>query len=306
MIFCMTRKSATRTARTLADYWNKSPPQRKPWPAPKSIVAVSDVELAKLAPSAVSFHHAGLSQEDRKSVEQGFLRGDMKVICSTSTLAVGVNLPCYLVVIQGTVTWTAQGAQEYSDLEILQMLGRAGRPQFERSACAAILTREEKTTKYQKMVSGQELLESTLHRNLIEHLNAEIGLGTVYDIESAKRWLNSTFFRVRLRRNPKHYQLEDGLPLDEDELIQELCEKDIGLLEEPGFIDRTDKLRCTDLGDAMARYYVNYNTMKTFTSIQPRAKMSEIVSLTSNEVRILLTSFSCPLCVRRSSSSMLE
>lgn len=236
--------------------------------------------MVALARARVAFHHGGLTLEDRKRIEQGFLRGDIKVICSTSTLAVGVNLPCYLVVLQGTLAWTAQGAQEYSDLEMLQMLGRAGRPQFERNACAVILTRHEKIQRYEKMVSGQELLESTLHRNLIEHLNAEIGLGTVYDVDSAKRWLNSTFFRVRLTRNPKHYQIEGSDFQNPDELIQELCEKDIRLLEEPGFIDRSTRVKCTELGDAMARYYVSYETMKTFTSIPPKAKMSEIVSAT--------------------------
>src|SRR2546423_13458179 len=83
--------------------------------------------------------------------------------CCTSTLAVGVNLPCYLVIIKGTVCWTDKGPQEYADLEMMQMLGRAGRPQFESSACAVILTRKDKIQHYQTMVSGKEFLESSLH-----------------------------------------------------------------------------------------------------------------------------------------------
>ena len=95
------------------------------------------------------------------------------------------------------MTWTGNGPQEYADLEMMQMLGRAGRPQFESSACAAILTRDDKIRRYDRMVSGEELLESSLHLNLIEHLNAEIGLGTVFDVPSAKRWLSGTFLFVR-------------------------------------------------------------------------------------------------------------
>jgi ATP-dependent DNA helicase HFM1/MER3 len=227
----------------------------------------------------VAFHHAGISAEDRSAVEQAFLRGDINVICSTSTLAVGINLPCYLVILQGTVGYADGGPHEYSDLEVMQMLGRAGRPQFEQSACAVIMTRQESVTKYRTMVSGQSPLESTLHRNLIEHLNAEIGLGTVHDLSSAKKWLSSTFLYVRLGRNPKHYHLDQGSDsLTQDELLEQICEKDVDLLLAHDCISDKDGLRTTELGDAMARYYVKFETMKMIAALPPRARMSEIVS----------------------------
>jgi ATP-dependent DNA helicase HFM1/MER3 len=51
--------------------------------------------------------------------------------------------------------------QEYSDLEIFQMIGRAGRPGFDDSGCAVILTTTTQQRKYEAMISGQEVLEST-------------------------------------------------------------------------------------------------------------------------------------------------
>lgn len=39
-----------------------------------------------------------------------------------------------------------------------------------------------------------------------------------------------------------------------------------------------DKIKCTEFGDAMARYYVKFETMKGLLSLEPRAKMSDIVS----------------------------
>ena len=50
--------------------------------------------------------------------------------------------------------------KEYADLEVMQMLGRAGRPQFDKDALAVIMTRQEKVEQYTKMVSGQETIES--------------------------------------------------------------------------------------------------------------------------------------------------
>ena len=77
----------------------------------------------------IAYHHAGLEVEDRRLVEKAFLEGKIRVICATSTLAVGVNLPAHLVVINGTKAWRG-GETGYQDLDqasLLQMIGRAGR-----------------------------------------------------------------------------------------------------------------------------------------------------------------------------------
>jgi ATP-dependent DNA helicase HFM1/MER3 len=86
-----------------------------------------DRELGRLVRSGISYHHAGLEYNDRKNVESLFLNGITKIICSTSTLAMGVNLPAHMVIIKGTQTWAASSFKEYNESELLQMLGRAGR-----------------------------------------------------------------------------------------------------------------------------------------------------------------------------------
>jgi replicative superfamily II helicase len=50
--------------------------------------------------------------------------------------------------------------KERSELEILQMLGRAGRPQFEPSAVAVIMTQKESEGRWERLVSGEERIES--------------------------------------------------------------------------------------------------------------------------------------------------
>lgn len=227
----------------------------------------------------MAFHHAGLGAADRRAVEKGFLEGQINVICCTSTLAVGVNLPCQLVIIKNTVGWQDGGCKEYSDLEMMQMLGRAGRPQFDDTATAVILTRKDRVVHYERLISGTESLESCLHLNLIEHLNAEIGLGCVSDVPSAIKWLASTFLFVRLRRNPGHYKLQEGASQDdEDSLLRQICEKDFRLLRECELIE-IDRVQTTPFGDAMARYYIRFQTMKKMLSLGPKVGVSEIVSI---------------------------
>lgn len=88
------------------------------------------------------------------------MAGEINVICCTSTLAVGVNLPCHMVIIKNTVSYSSSGCKEYSDLETMQMLGRAGRPQFDDSAVAVIMAKSQRVPYYEKMITGQEVLES--------------------------------------------------------------------------------------------------------------------------------------------------
>ena len=231
--------------------------------------------------AGVAFHHAGLDCSDRLAVEKGFLEGNINVICCTSTLAVGVNLPCHFVIIKNTVSYQDDGIQEYSDLEIMQMLGRAGRPQFDDTAVAVIITKQDKAKKYEKLVSGEDLLESSLHLNLIDHLNAEVGLGTIRDLETAKRWLAGTFLFIRLGKNPNHYKIQgDAANLSLDARVEHICKRDIALLHEADLVssDVNTQLQTTEFGSAMARYYVRFESMRIFLGLGRRPKMSDIVS----------------------------
>ncbi|KAJ5898809.1 hypothetical protein N7495_003553 [Penicillium taxi] len=279
MIFCCTRNSTVATAKILANSWSMTNPPSRVWKGPGRPIEVHNEDLNTTIPSGVAFHHAGLSIGDRNAVEKGFRDGHINVICCTSTLAVGVNLPCHLVIIKNTVGWQEGQCKEYSDLEMMQMLGRAGRPQFDDSAVAVILTKRERVSRYEKLVSGSESLESCLHLNLIDHLNAEIGLGHITNLESATKWLAGTFLFVRLRRNPSYYQLkEEASEDDEDELLRQICEKDITLLQECGLVT-IEKLGSTQFGDAMARYCVRFETMRILMSLRLGASIHEILYL---------------------------
>ncbi|KHE80313.1 P-loop containing nucleoside triphosphate hydrolase protein [Neurospora crassa] len=278
LIFCFTRKSCESTATKLAEHASGLSETNSLWPIPTKRIPVLSRELQEIVRFGVAFHHAGLDVQDRIAIEQHFLNGELSVICCTSTLAVGVNLPCHTVVMKGTVAFMDDKLQEYSDLEIMQMLGRAGRPQFDTSATAIILTRAANKLRYENMVSGREILESTLHLNLIEHLNSEICLGTIGDLASAKLWLGGTFLSVRLRRNPDHYRLTEDIsnPSQIDDKIEEICERDIKLLQNTQLVTADAKFKCTEYGRAMSKYMVEFETMKLILKI-PRAATIDIL-----------------------------
>ncbi|KAI1757919.1 hypothetical protein F4782DRAFT_544295 [Xylaria castorea] len=280
MVFCFTRKSCQRTARSLAEWWSTCRANDRPWPPPNNRVPVLSQDLQELVRYGVAFHHAGLDAKDRATIEASFLSGQLHVICCTSTLAVGVNLPCHTVVLKGTNHYTDDGSQEYTDLDVMQMLGRAGRPQFDNSATAIIMTRLANVQRYKKLVSGEELLESTLHRNLLEHLNSEIGLGTIQDIQTAKKWIRGTFLSVRVRKSPSLYNLENvNNAATADERMEEWCERDVKLLQDHGLVTKHTPLVCTEYGQAMSRYMIQFETMKLLLSIPPAASIEEMLTV---------------------------
>jgi helicase len=89
--------------------------------------------LALLVKKGVAFHHAGLNQKCRETIEAEFRKGTIKLLSSTPTLAAGVNLPARRVIISNINRYNAKvGANRpISILEYKQLCGRAGRPQYD-------------------------------------------------------------------------------------------------------------------------------------------------------------------------------
>lgn len=294
MVFCMTRAICISTSKLLAEAWRKWSDSQRPWRAPQRTFSFQNKDLQATAECGVAFHHAGLDQGDRSLVENLYLEGQINVICCTSTLAVGVNLPAHLVVLKNTVGYGDKGPQEYVDMEVMQMLGRAGRPQFNDSGVAVIMTAQNKKQKYENMDAGKEMVESSLHENLVEHMNAEIGLSTITSMETAKSWLKSTFLYIRLQKNPLYYKLEGQTPQknkNSEQRLDDICEREVDILQVEGMVtENYGRLSLTKFGEAMAKYYIKLGTMRHIIKMRPKSTLPEIVGnhMSYHETRLLI------------------
>lgn len=103
---------------------------------------------------------------------------------------------------------------DYPITDVLQMMGRAGRPQFDRTAKAVIMVHEPKKGFYKKFLYEPFPVESALHEQLPDHLNAEIVNGTIRKAQDAVDYLTWTYLYQRLPQNPAYYGVagaeEDG------------------------------------------------------------------------------------------------
>ncbi|TFK42447.1 hypothetical protein BDQ12DRAFT_732098 [Crucibulum laeve] len=287
LVFCSTRKGVFGTAEQLMKEYGEHEKQKKnlPWSRPPRIDQVfNDKRLSELASFGIGVHHAGLSVDDRRATEDLYLRKILRILVATSTLAVGVNLPAHIVVIKGVHTFQNNASIEYSDLDIMQMLGRAGRPQFDKDGIAIILCEANLENKYKALVQGNTTLESSLHANLSEHFNSEIGLGTITSIESAKEWLRSSFLFQRIRKNPDYY----ALGKDQNETWQDRADdvvmQNVARLKESQLIEDGNKpgeLSSTEYGDIMSKLYIRQATMSAILSLPERATTREILEVIS-------------------------
>lgn len=83
-----------------------------------------NVELKSCLASGVGFYHSGMEITDRRLLEKLFAKSLIPVLVSTSSLAMGVNLPAHLVIIKNTVQYMAGMTVEYDSAQVLQMIGK--------------------------------------------------------------------------------------------------------------------------------------------------------------------------------------
>ncbi|XP_041659142.1 probable ATP-dependent DNA helicase HFM1 [Cheilinus undulatus] len=284
LVFCSTRKGVQQSATVLAKDARFIMSIEHKQRLMKYANSILDSKLRDLVMLGVGFHHAGVDMGDRKLIEQAFTLGDLPVLFTTRTLAMGVNLPAHLVVIKSTMQYVSGSCEEYSEADLLQMIGRAGRPQFDTSATAVIMTKMQTKDKYTKLMNGVEIIESSLHSHLVEHLNAEIVLQTISDVNMALDWIRSTFLYIRALKNPTHYGFSADLDRNGIEAkLQELCLRNLNALSSLDLITMDDdiNIKPTEVGKLMARYCVAFDTMKQFSKVAGTENLSDLIELVS-------------------------
>jgi len=212
----------------------------------------------------VAFHHAGLSEQQRRTVEQSFKAGDIKCIVATPTLAAGVNVPARRVIIRDLWRYASEfgGMAPIPVLEIKQMMGRAGRPGYDKEGEAILIAKnkgeiERLWTQY--IIAEVEPIYSKLGSEpaLRMHLLALIATNFVSNIEELYQFMAGTFFVYQSGSFPT-------------EKIQEILQ----FLEENDFIAIDGNyLKATTFGRKTSDLYIDpLSALKLRTALESRIK----------------------------------
>ena len=145
--------------------------------------------------------------------------------------------------------------------DVLQMMGRAGRPQFDDTGKACVLVHEPKKNFYMNFLHSPFPVESQLLDALHDHMNAEVVGETITTLQDGIDYLSWTFFFRRLLVNPSYYSLSDCSAEGMNTFLSELVEKTLGDLEEAGCVEfQDDAVLPTFLGRIASYYCLSYGT----------------------------------------------
>ncbi|GGK37298.1 DEAD/DEAH box helicase [Nocardia camponoti] len=91
-------------------------------------------------------HHAGMLPAFRHTVEELFVKGLVRAVFATETLALGINMPARTVVMERLVKFNGESHAELTPGEYTQLTGRAGRRGIDVEGHAVVLWQPEVDT----------------------------------------------------------------------------------------------------------------------------------------------------------------
>ncbi|MDO8538071.1 MAG: DEAD/DEAH box helicase [archaeon] len=257
LVFCSARRISLSTAKKLSSLTKDSLSlEEKAFLKKESLKALNVLEspteqcriLASLIEEGIAFHNAGLLTKQRHIVEELFRNGHLQVLCATSTLFQGVNLPAFRVIIPSLYRYGNLGSERIPVREFKQICGRAGRPKFHEEGEGIIIARNE--------LEVDELMEDYILGE-IEPVNSKLGIepvlrmhllssiasNFVFDLESLEKFFSQTFYAFQ-------YKNLEQLFIQLNSLLKEL--------QEMGFIESNEKsFKATLLGKRISELYLD-------------------------------------------------
>ena len=221
--------------------------------------------LSDLVKNGVAFHHAGLVNRQRKIIEDNFKKGLIKFIVATPTLAMGVNLPANTVIINSIRRYGDYGMELLPAIEIEQMIGRAGRPRYDKEGNAIIVARNE---------SELEIIDQKYFSGEVEPITSK------FNSEIAIRKYILNLFCLGI------YDKEDRISDFFDETfmyfsgieVYDKIEDAVSFLEDNDFISNNkNKIEVTRMGKLVNSLYIDPLTGSLFIKFIERIKKKESI-----------------------------
>ncbi len=137
-------------------------------------------ELMTLALSGIGYHHAGVLPIHKEIVERLFASGLLKLLMTTETFALGINMPARSAVFHSLRKFDGEKVDFLRTREYMQMAGRAGRQGLDESGhvFSVLEDRDLARAPIERMIRGEpEAVESRfrLSYSTLLHLLAHLG-----------------------------------------------------------------------------------------------------------------------------------
>lgn len=221
-------------------------------------------KLANCLRSGVAFYHAGLVSKQKILIEEAYKKGILRIITSTTALAFGINLPNFRAVVRDVKRfYPGLGSAFIPVLEVQQMFGRSGRPQFDRWGEGILIAKSKSEERELERIYLKGELEEISSKISVEaalrvHILALISNRFCQRKEELLKFFSKTFFGFKFGRNP---------------LLENKIEEILQLLENWKFIKREtfliddepeEKFQATKLGKRISELYIDPFTAYQF------------------------------------------
>ena len=154
-------------------------------------------------------HHAGMVPAFKETVEELFLRGLVKVVAATETLALGINMPARTVVLESLSKFNGETHELLAPSDYTQLTGRAGRRGIDDHGTAVVL--HSSYVPFDRVSGIAAAGANPLRSSFAPTYNMTVNLIARYDEARAHELLAASFanFGERHRRERLSDNLED-------------------------------------------------------------------------------------------------
>lgn len=214
--------------------------------------------LAGCVENGIAFHHAGAEMKQREVIEKAFKKQrSLKVICCTTTLAMGMDYPASWVIIKDLKRFNGVFSELIPCLEVNQMCGRSGRPRFDKEGIAVLMCqRKELDEVREKYIFGKaENMYSKLSSepSLRMHCLSLIASSYANTMSEIEEFFGKTFYSFQ-------YGKKSELNSKISRIVEEL--KDFDFVRE-----KNHSLLATPVGKRISELYLDPLTGRKFVGV---------------------------------------
>jgi len=233
LVFCFSRKDTERLARQGARRSFLDEEQTRRMEALQAELVelfqleptIVDGEIFRMARRGVGYHHAGMLPAHKEVVERFFTSGLIRLLVTTETFALGINMPARTVVFHSLRKFDGQTFDYMRTRDFLQMAGRAGRQGIDEEGLVYTLLspRDLQEAPVRRLLEGEpEEVESRFRLSYASllHLTRTLGRGRLHEAweKSFDSFRHRDASRKRRERNSKlqRRSIDDHLELLEE------------------------------------------------------------------------------------------
>nr|XP_033819711.1 helicase POLQ-like isoform X3 [Geotrypetes seraphini] len=217
LVFCPTKKNCENVAEMICKYLSKgyiTHREKNKQNLIKELKSIGDGGLCpvlkRTVPFGIAYHHSGLTNDERRLIEEAYSAGILCLLTCTSTLAAGVNLPARRVVIRAPYV-----ARDFlKRAQYKQMIGRAGRAGIDTAGESILIVQEKEKQLVKDLISRplENCFSSLLNdycKGIQSLFLSLIGLKISKTPKEIYHFMCGTFFSVQQKHLSKEKSIWD-------------------------------------------------------------------------------------------------